>query len=308
MTSGPSRGDVPFTVIGGYLGAGKTSLLNQLISDPDSPRLAIIVNDFGALNIDERLIRSRDGGTLSLTNGCVCCSLSDALADGLHTLLDRVPPPEHIVLEASGVAEPRRVAQYGLLTQGVRLAAVICVADVETIETQAQDKFVGPLVQSQLKDADLIVLSKTDLVSSDRGQEVRSWVETLVPAARIIDTRGQRLPTEVLLGEGASSSLEAQTDDPVPRFFSFSYSSSDLYDREKIENTVRGLPRHIVRAKGFVHTSDGPLVLHLAGRRVTLEAVDVENQATRDTRLVFISAGVEIDEDALHKALKACRP
>ena len=255
--SRPSNSDVPFTVIGGYLGAGKTSLLNQLLADPDSPRLAIIVNDFGALNIDESLIQSRDGGTLSLTNGCVCCSLSDALADGLHTLLERMPQPDHIVLEASGVAEPRRVAQYGLLTQGVRLAAVICVADVETIETQAQDKFVGQLVQSQLKDADLIVLSKTDLVSADRGQDVRSWVETLVPAARIVDARGKRLPVEVLLGEGVSSSFEARSDDPAPRFFSFSYSSSDLHDREKIENTVRDLPHPIVRAKGFVRASGG---------------------------------------------------
>lgn len=298
--------DIPLTVIGGYLGAGKTTLVNHLITNPKSPRLAIIVNDFGALNIDESLIKSRDGDTVSLTNGCVCCSLSNALADGLSVLLDRCPKPEHIVLEASGVAEPRRVAQYGLLISGVRLAAVIGVADAETVEAQAKDKFVGPLIQTQLCDADLIVLSKTDLISDQRRVEVRGWVEKLVPAARLIETGGDALPLSVLLGEGDLAPPKSGPGARMPVFHSWSYVSDQAFDADKVKAVLEKLPSFIVRVKGFLETDGGHYVVHLAGRRVNLEKLAERPHAT-GTRLVFISVGEEIDAEMLHRSLDDCR-
>ncbi|RMF03443.1 MAG: GTP-binding protein, partial [Chloroflexi bacterium] len=93
---------IPLTVIGGYLGAGKTTLLNHILRHNQGRRLAVIVNDFGKINIDAGLIESRDGETINLANGCVCCTLSGGLGVTLNNLLQRRPPPEHIIIEASG--------------------------------------------------------------------------------------------------------------------------------------------------------------------------------------------------------------
>ncbi len=104
---------IPVTIIGGYLGAGKTTLLNSLLSGAHGVKLAVIVNDFGSINIDAALVANRDGETISLTNGCVCCSIGDNLALTLHDLAEQANGPEHVVIEASGVADPSKIARFG---------------------------------------------------------------------------------------------------------------------------------------------------------------------------------------------------
>src|SRR4051794_19414238 len=123
---------IPLTVIGGYLGAGKTTLLNRLLHQNEGRRFAVLVNDFGSINIDAALIASHDGETMSLTNGCICCSLANGFLTALTQLRNRAEPPEHIIVEASGVADPLKIAQYGH-TPGFRLESIIVLADAETV-------------------------------------------------------------------------------------------------------------------------------------------------------------------------------
>jgi len=104
---------IPFTVIGGYLGAGKTTLLNHILRNNDGRRFALLVNDFGSINIDAALIKNQDGETINLANGCICCTLAAGFASAIYTILERDPLPDHIIVEASGVADPHKVAQYG---------------------------------------------------------------------------------------------------------------------------------------------------------------------------------------------------
>ena len=110
MTDSPA---IAFTVLGGYLGAGKTTLLNRLLNASHGLRIALLINDFGAINIDSELIETQTDQQINLTNGCVCCGLTDGFDAAIDSLMSANPRPQHIVIEASGVADVHSLAQYG---------------------------------------------------------------------------------------------------------------------------------------------------------------------------------------------------
>ena len=123
---GPDR--IPMVVLGGWLGSGKTTLLNRLLRASGGERFAVVVNDVGAVNLDAELVAARDGATVELTNGCVCCSIGDSLALTLRDLVLSDRPPDRLVIEASGVAEPDRFAAYGDRRR-IRLDGVVVAVD-----------------------------------------------------------------------------------------------------------------------------------------------------------------------------------
>ena len=192
---------IPVTVIGGYLGSGKTTLLNALLRGTHGLRLAVLVNDFGSINIDAELIAAHQGDTISLANGCICCSLQDNLGSTFYALAERSDPPDHIVIEASGVADPRRIGRYAQAIPGLQLDGIIVLVDAESIRQQARDKYVGDTVLLQLQAADLLVLSKTDLVTAATVGEVRAWLAAQAPGAA--DRRGGRGPASHCVHPGA---------------------------------------------------------------------------------------------------------
>jgi G3E family GTPase len=196
---------IPLTVIGGYLGAGKTTLINSLLSAGHGRRLAVLVNDFGAVNIDRDLIVRHDGDTIALSNGCVCCSITDALG----TALDKVIAlgPDNIVIEASGVADPAKIAYYGQGWPGVQLDAVAVLVDAASIRNRAGDKFVGELVQRQLDAGDILLLSKTDLISRQELRGVRGWLAARTLKSPMVELRHGSAPADLLLETGMLSIL-----------------------------------------------------------------------------------------------------
>src|SRR4051812_48870754 len=159
-----AAGSLPLTVIGGFLGAGKTTLLNNLLTQPHGRKIAVLVNDFGRINIDAALIRSRTEDMISLANGCACCSLAGDLTRTLIELAQREEPPDAIVLEASGLADPRGIAQVALANPALRLDGVLAVVDAETLAERAEDPAGGATFGAQLSAADLVVLNKLDLL------------------------------------------------------------------------------------------------------------------------------------------------
>lgn len=187
-------------VLGGYLGAGKTTLLNHLLRHAQGRRIAVMVNDFGAIGIDADLIESTDGEVMSLAGGCICCSVGSDLVAALMGLAQRVPPPDLVLIETSGVALPGSVARGARLAPGIEIDAVVVLVDAETIRIRANDRHVGDTVVQQLGEADLLVLNKIDLVDEPALATTRHWLAGIALHARIIESVEARVPAELILG------------------------------------------------------------------------------------------------------------
>lgn len=192
----PAR--LPLTVIGGFLGAGKTTLLERMLRQSQGRRLAVLVNDFGALNIDAELIAANDGHAIALTNGCACCSIGDDLTDALIRVLSAPVPFDAIVIEASGVSDPWRIAQVGLADPGLMLDGVIVLVDAAAVLEQAADPLLADSLRRQLKAADLVVVNKVDLVDAARLGQVRNWVATVAPDTPTFEATQAEVPLALL--------------------------------------------------------------------------------------------------------------
>ena len=295
---------LPFTVIGGYLGAGKTTLLNAMLSQAAGLKIAVLVNDFGEVNIDAELIASHDGGTISLTNGCVCCDLSNGFAAAINGVLKRADALDHIVVEASGVGEPGKIAQYGQMYE-LPLDGVLVVVDAEQIRDQAAHKYVGDTVQRQLAQADLIVLNKADLASTAALKELRLWLAQHA-SAPVYETSYGEVPLEILFGRsgplasgkgrprGSSSLTRGHVHDHALRYRTWTLERNRPVRREALERLAARLGKEIFRAKGFVTFTDAPerrCLYQQVGGRWTLEDLGPDSGFDRRTRLVFIGPG-----------------
>ena len=199
---------LPVVVIGGYLGAGKTTLINHLLRHADGARVAVLVNDFGSINIDADLIAgtasSGDASTssqvLALSGGCLCCSFGDDLVGTLTTLQQRCPPPDVVLIELSGVALPTSVVRTARLALGVDVVGTLVLADAEHIRRQATDRYVGSTVQQQLQGADWVLLNKTDLVTAAASADTQTWLRYKAPQARHLACAASDVPADWVLG------------------------------------------------------------------------------------------------------------
>lgn len=203
---------IPFTVIGGYLGAGKTTLLNRLLAGDHGRRLAVVVNDFGEVALDELLVSSDDGEVVALANGCVCCSAADGFAETISRIRGFDPLPDQLIVEVSGVGDPAAVAQWGR-SPGFELDGVLVVADPDSVQARAADRYVGDTVLAQLRSADLVLVSRADVTPPGRLDSVAAWVAAQTKAPVVI---GSDWPLEVLLGLGGEPSSRVDHRGPHP--------------------------------------------------------------------------------------------
>ena len=225
---------IPATIITGFLGAGKTTLIRHLLETGRGKRLAIIVNEFGSVGVDGELLKScgiescPEENIVELANGCLCCTVADEFVPTMQALIDRPLPPEYILIETSGLALPKPLVKaFGWPSIRSRLTVdgVIAVVDAPAVaegrfaddpeavaRQRAQDPSVehdNPLAEvyeDQLMAADLIVLNKTDLIDSSSGEQLKRQVASIVPrAVKVVTTREGRVDADVLLGLGAAA-------------------------------------------------------------------------------------------------------
>ena len=313
--------EILLTVIGGYLGAGKTTLLNHVLSDAGDRRLAVLVNDFGAINIDAELVRSREGELLSLTNGCICCGIGGDFIAALARLRDVDEPPEQVVVEASGVADPAQIAIFGDMP-GYRRDAVVVVVDAETVRSRAAGELTGHQVLRQLRAADLLVLNKIDLVQAAAVAERRTWLREIAgPSTGIVDAAFGDVPVEVLIGAPhATTARDARTPDAHdhdhdhggqdhhahPHYETWSWSAAAAIAGAGLVAWLRALPDGVVRAKGVLHLREDAAnryLLQAVGRRYSIEAQGPWGDESPASRLVVIGLPASVDVDAFDDAM-----
>ena len=273
----------PVTVIGGFLGAGKTTFLNRLLAATTS-RYAVLVNDFGEINVDASLIERHDGATMSLTNGCVCCSIGSGFLETLGGLLDSGERFERIVIEASGVGDPWRIAEIALVEPELRLDQVLVIADASRIEALIEDRRVGETVRSQFAKCDFVLLGKSDLVTVDALNAARNAIRAVRQDVRIdVLSPGVRVDRFLEL-QGKKSSFRADgVDDDVldheEGFRRWTYRRHGSFDRERLAFAIGGLPTQLLRLKGPCRVAGErtPLLLQMAHGDWSLSPAEFRN-------------------------------
>jgi G3E family GTPase len=286
---------VPILLVAGFLGAGKTTVVNHLLAHAEGRRIAAVVNDFGAINIDAELIVGASDGVVSLSNGCICCSLEGDLLRTLATLLRRDPRPEFIVIETSGVADPSDIVRNlmdPIIWKEAPLETVLCVVDATTPPSALNEA----LRRSQLRSADVVALSKVDLVDEAASAKLRDTLRMLHPAAVLVDALHGKIPAALLFPPDVDRVPTPRDPGPrrpaADRFETLSWTSERAVSLPRLQQAIGRLAPKLARAKGLFETVEQPgrlTVFQLAGGRATLAPGGALAAGAPRTRIVFIA-------------------
>lgn len=267
---------IPVTVIGGFLGSGKTTLLNRILMR-SSARTAVLVNDFGEINVDAALVESADDLTFQLSGGCICCSMADGIGPAIERAL--AADPANLVIEASGVGEPRRVAEFALLRSGLHLDLVVALAHAADLARQLDDPLVGDIVARQFDGTDLIVLNHADRASPEALAQARSVLRRLAPGRAVAQTSFADVPDDLLTGFPPSAIRPEPGHDHDRHediFARYAFSDGAPFDRRTLGAALDALPPSVLRLKGWVRLAgeDGLWLVQFSGGRWTLSPSD----------------------------------
>jgi len=309
-----SRPPIPVTVIAGYLGAGKTTLVNHLLRNAEGRRLVVLVNDFGEVAIDSDLIVARDGDKLTLANGCMCCAIGGDVLGAFDCALTREPRPDAILIEASGVAEPERIADYARAEPDLALDSIVVLAAADTIERLLLDVFVGETVRRQIAAADLLILNRSDLVDAATRRAIAERLRAIAPRAALVEAIRAEIPADAVFDASSIASAFACT--PIDRaapgdheriFERWAFDAGPARSNEGLRTALTGMPAGVHRLKGFVGFADGAapvLVQCVAGRVEITPAIGAIADPDR-TLLVAVWPRGSVDRAALEQRMHA---
>ncbi len=320
-----SKKPIPVTILAGFLGAGKTTLLNHILTNANGMRMAVIVNDFGSINVDAELVKSESDNMISLENGCVCCNLAEGLVVSVMRLLALEQRPDHIVVETSGISEPKEVAlnfEDPELQQHAPLNAIITTIDAKNVLTL--EKQMAELAEQQIQVADIVLVNKVDLVEPEELAKVKQWCQVQAPFAKLVEIEFGKVDLPILFevperlqvsshnrehGGEHHHCHDDHCDHVNHQFETFSFETDRPLSLQALYPLLQQFSIDAYRMKGILNLDDRPdhrCIFQCTGQRaqVTIGEPWQEGE-TRATRLVFIGPKGGLDRDGMRKKLDA---
>jgi len=320
---------IPVTILTGFLGAGKTTLLNNILHSDHGLRIAVLVNDFGSINIDSQLVVDVDqDDTIELSNGCICCTIRGDLVQAMLNILERDEPPEYIIIEASGVSDPLEISitfRLPELQSAIFVDSILTVVDAEQVLSLSKENEV--LAVLQVGAADIVILNKVDLVDEEHLIKVNAWIRSIIKNARIIAATYGNVPLELILGVGSfdpqrfsdehRAEIHVHDVDETPDhhhdhgllYHTWNWQSDVPLSLKKVQKAVEKLPIDVYRAKGFLYLADDetrPGILHVVGKRASISWGESWHNRQPQSQIVFIKEADSINSEALNTLFDGC--
>jgi G3E family GTPase len=296
----------PITLITGPLGSGKTTLLRHILAT-QREKIAIVMNEFGEIAIDTKVIEGKNVRIAELGGGCVCCSLLGEFEAAVNEILEKIAP-ERIVVETTGLAEPEALVFniQDALPQ-CRIDGVVSVIDADMLIRFPE---LGHTTRLQIEGADILLLNKIDLIEPGQIEPLETKLREINSTAGIVRTERCRTDPELLFGIGGErkiapaepgSPIPATTHKHQPEFESFGFTSGKIFSRDCFEGFANALPASVVRAKGFIRFAGGGQLFNFVAGRWELEAFEAV-----ETQLVFIGRKITAQKSTIFRALDEC--
>ncbi len=301
---------LPVTIITGFLGSGKTTLVNHILSRQNGLRIAVMVNEIGEIAIDNDLIIAATDDMVELANGCICCSINSDLIDGIFRVLQREPSVDQLIVETTGIADPLPVMLTFLRSEfrdAVRVDGIVALADAENFSLDLLD---SKAARNQLRYADFVVLNKCDLVNRERVEALEAEIRTAIgETVRILPATRAEVALPLILGIGTAHADQPLDDHghdhlAADAFETVAFATEQAFCADRFQAFLERLPANLFRAKGVltIDGSDRRHLFHLVGRRFTLD--EAPAGLSGHNRLVLI--GRNLNPEELKAQLAAC--
>lgn len=338
---------IPVTVITGFLGSGKTTLIRHLMANPNGKRLAVLVNEFGVVGVDGDILKSCADencpveNIIELANGCICCTVADDFIPTIEALMALPQAPDHILIETSGLALPKpllKAFDWPAIRSRITVDGVVALADAEAVadgrfasdvdavnaqreadESLDHDTPLAEVFEDQISCADIVLLSKADLVDAGRLDEARAIIEK--ESSRkisIISMTGGRIDPRIILGLGAAaeddldarpSHHDGSDDHEHDDFDTLIVDLPEITDPDRLKDAIIRLARDqdILRVKGYVAVAGKPMrmLVQAVGERVQMHYDSLWADRPRKSTLVVIAEHDNVNAATIRAALES---